>query len=491
MTKPYRIAAILGLDCGRRIYELLAARPDVELIAVFAKAPDSQRAVGIAEYLDFNTFVDKDIIHFYNKLSEINNTVARLSTLDAIFAIGISDIIKEPILSAATRGCFGVHAARLPDRPGCSPIVWALLDGLEETAVTLFRMDEKIDAGFIFDMEPISIGKDETAGDIRVKCDEGTITILDRSLTTILSGDNQGKAQGGGSRTFTRKWGLKDGELDLSGSAEDILRKVKALSAPYPGAHFYAGDGRPVIIEKARLGADELDGQRSVLTKKILCVVAHPDDEALGVGGTLIRHAQIGDQVEIIILSDGEGAKSENSAKDLERNNKAILWADRAGCIVRQHFDFPDQQLDTVPLIKIVKLLETEIENFKPDVIYTHHPGDMNSDHQIAAQCVLAAKRPMHSKGQLPDVFAFETPSSTDQAPYVAPFVFLPNHYVILDDLLDDKMSALNVYGNELGPPPHPRSIESIRALATKRGAECGALAAEAFVTLRSVWAFK
>jgi len=83
---------------------------------------------------------------------------------------------------------------------------------------------------------------------------------------------------------------------------------------------------------------------------------------------------------------------------------------------------------------------------------------------------------------------AFETPSSTDQAPNVEPFMFMPNHYAVLDDLIEAKMSALEVYENELGEAPHPRSRESIRALARERGAECGAEEAEAFVLLRSVW---
>jgi N-acetylglucosamine malate deacetylase 1 len=486
MSEPFRIAAILGLDCGRKVYELLAARSDIELIAVFAK--ENAATQNIAGYLDFSAFVPKDIFQPYAKLSDIGGQVTELGELDAVFALGVSEIVKEPILSAGRRGCFGVHAAKLPDRPGCSPIIWAILDGLEETAVTLFRMDDKIDNGSIFDMEPVPIGQDETAGDIREKCDDGIVTMLERSLTDVLSGKNMGRPQGNGPSAYTRKRGVKDGEINLSGSASSILRKVNALSSPYPGAHIYAGDGQPIIIEKARMGGKELTYKEPISMKKILCIVAHPDDEALGVGGTLIRHARFGDQVEIIILSDGEGAKSEHSTKDPERTDKASAWAKTTGCILRAHFDFPDQQLDTVPLIKIVKLLEKEIEEFNPDIIYTHHPGDMNSDHQITAQCVLAAKRPMHSKGQLPDVFAFETPSSTDQAPNVLPFIFAPNHYVVLDTLLKDKMSALDIYSNELGPPPHPRSEESIRALATKRGAECGALAAEAFVILRSVW---
>jgi LmbE family N-acetylglucosaminyl deacetylase len=151
-------------------------------------------------------------------------------------------------------------------------------------------------------------------------------------------------------------------------------------------------------------------------------------------------------------------------------------------------FDFPDQRFDTVPMVDIVAQLENELSAIDADVIYTHHPGDLNHDHRITCQATLVAVRPMHAAGRAPTIYAFETPSSTDQAPNVEPFLFQPNHYVVLDDVIEDKMSALEVYENELAPAPHPRSRESIRALATKRGAECGAGNAEAFVLLRSVW---
>lgn len=222
--------------------------------------------------------------------------------------------------------------------------------------------------------------------------------------------------------------------------------------------------------------------------RNVLCIAAHPDDEALGVGGTLIRHVRAGDRVEILILSDGEGSKQAGSAKDPQRTDKAAQWAGRTGCTLRRVLDLPDQRFDTVPMVDIVALVEREISGFAPDLIYTHHPGDLNHDHRIACQAALVAVRPMHGGGRMPAIHAFETPSSTDQAPNVTPFSFLPNHYVALDGVLEEKMAALEVYANELGPDPHPRSREKIRALAAKRGAECGTRAAEAFVLLRSLW---
>lgn len=222
--------------------------------------------------------------------------------------------------------------------------------------------------------------------------------------------------------------------------------------------------------------------------RKVICVVAHPDDEALGAGGALIRHAQAGDQVEIVILSDGEGSKTDPRTRDPVRTKKAEQWAARAGCRLRAVFELPDQRFDSVPMLDIVSILQPELEAFVPDIIYTHHPGDLNHDHRLTCNAVLVTQRPIRANGRMSDIYAFEIPSSTDQAPNTAPFSFLPNRYVAIDDTLEAKMEALKVYGRELGNPPHPRSLESIRALATKRGAECGARAAEGFLLLRSVW---
>ena len=165
----------------------------------------------------------------------------------------------------------------------------------------------------------------------------------------------------------------------------------------------------------------------------VLCIAAHPDDEALGVGGTLIKHAYQGDSVNIIILSEGEDAKSKNNKKNPYRKKNALNWANIANCNLHALYDFPDQRLDAIPQLDIVKKLEKDIENLKPDILYIHHPGDMNSDHQIAAQVALAAVRPMSYHKVNPEIRAFETPSSTDQGPMTEPYIFKPNYYVSID----------------------------------------------------------
>ncbi|RPG87089.1 MAG: PIG-L family deacetylase [Crocinitomicaceae bacterium TMED209] len=222
--------------------------------------------------------------------------------------------------------------------------------------------------------------------------------------------------------------------------------------------------------------------------KKVLCVVAHPDDEALGVGGTLIKHSKNKDKVELIILSEGESAKKIKADKNPDRLASALNWSKIAKVNLYKVFNYPDQKIDTIPQLKIVNSLEEIIENLKPDIVYIHHPNDINKDHQIAAQATLVALRPISYHKIKPEIRTFETPSSTDQAPSELPYIFRPNFYVDIQSEWNEKLLALKAYSKELKPFPHPRSIKAIEALAIKRGSEAGLKKAEAFCIIRKIW---
>ena len=488
--KKYKVVAILGLNCGLVVFRLLKEMASIELVAVFARSPGFGN--GIAGYIDLSQYVEADIHKTYDSVDEINSYLKEIGFIDLIVGIGISDILRGEVLTKPHLGCLGAHAAPLPSRPGSAPIVWAILDGLEETAMTIFQMTERIDEGPIFGVEPVPIESNETGQSLRLKMDEALLRLLRRCLPEILSGANNGQTVEG-ERYYTRRRGPKDGELSLNAPGNKILRKIRALSAPYPGAHFFAGDGTPIVIEQARKGDKTLYYERSHQrlgaqnNRRVLCVVAHPDDEALGLGGTLIKHSLAGDDTSVIILSEGETAKQQVS-KNTNRLAAAEKFAKIAGVSLRAVHDLPDQALDTVPLVDIIQRLEKDIEDLAPTLVYIHHPGDINSDHQICAQAVLAALRPVRTKIAYPEILAFETPSSTDQAPHIGPYAFQPNHYVQIDDVWQLKLSALDAYREELQPTPHPRSLEAIESLSVKRGAEIGVAKAEAFVLVRRLW---
>jgi LmbE family N-acetylglucosaminyl deacetylase len=222
--------------------------------------------------------------------------------------------------------------------------------------------------------------------------------------------------------------------------------------------------------------------------KSIICIVAHPDDEALGPGGTLIKHVMSGDKVNIVILSKGEESKLNKDINASRRIKNAKEWSKKTGCNIYKIFNFPDQKLDIVPKLKIIQKLEKIIQVLLPDIVYTHHDGDLNHDHQVVNHAVLTALRPMNPYGLRSEIRTFETISSTDQSPYIERYIFKPNYYVNIYEIWKSKINALNAYKSELKPYPHPRSIKSLEALAIKRGSESGLKKAEAFQIIKKIW---
>ena len=223
-------------------------------------------------------------------------------------------------------------------------------------------------------------------------------------------------------------------------------------------------------------------------SNRILCIVAHPDDEALGVGGTLIKHSEQGDEVYIVILSEGEDSKLKMEEKNPARNLNAKAWSQFADCKLYSILDFPDQRLDAVPQLDIVKKLEDFVRNISPNIVYTHSLSDINKDHQVVASATLAAIRPISSHKVNPEIRGFETPSSTDQGPMIGQYIFSPNLYVDITKQWAKKLNGLKIYRDELRGFPHARSIKAIEALAIKRGSESGLELAEAFTLYRKIY---
>jgi N-acetylglucosamine malate deacetylase 1 len=216
-----------------------------------------------------------------------------------------------------------------------------------------------------------------------------------------------------------------------------------------------------------------------------MVVAAHPDDEVLGCGATLARHAEQGDAVEIVIL--GTGALSRDGAVPSE-SARLARQAEEAGRVLGARqvrvLDVPDNRFDGVDLLEIVKRIETEIRRVDPEVVYTHHGGDLNVDHRLTLEAVVTACRPQ-SAGGIKKILSFEVPSSTEwRAPSIST-AFPPNVFVDVSAFLDCKLTALAVYAEEARPFPHPRSPEAVTALAHWRGATAGFAAAEAFLLVR------
>ncbi len=208
---------------------------------------------------------------------------------------------------------------------------------------------------------------------------------------------------------------------------------------------------------------------------KILAVVAHPDDECLGLGGTLAGHVKAGDEVTVVIATL---AREESTSTVAEASSEAL------GGVSLRLLRLPYMNLDREPLT-LNRLLEPIFEGVRPDVVYTHWPGDLNSDHRTVSQATLVASRPI--RGVFPRrILAFETPSSTEWGMSGA---FTPNVFVSISGTLRHKLKAVGCYEGELRPSPHPRNPKMIVARAEYWGQVSGLEQAEAFMLLREVQA--
>jgi len=222
----------------------------------------------------------------------------------------------------------------------------------------------------------------------------------------------------------------------------------------------------------------------------ILAIAAHPDDEVLGSGGTMARFTLEGNDVYTLIL--GEGITSRDKKRMRVKRGGEIVelrkQAENANKILGVKkvytFGFPDNRFDTVPLLDIIKTIEEIKEALKPDIVFTHHYGDLNIDHQITFKAVMAACRPTKDES-VKEIYSFEIPSSTEWNAPSSLTYFMPDYFVDVSKSLKVKINALKEYETELRDFPHPRSLKAVELNAKLWGAKMGFEAAEAFKTIR------
>lgn len=226
---------------------------------------------------------------------------------------------------------------------------------------------------------------------------------------------------------------------------------------------------------------------------KVLVVAAHPDDEILGCGGTIVKHCKNGDEVRILIMA--EGLTSRGMHRDVVGNSEAldVLHASshKAARIMGvgevKLLSFPDNRMDSIDLLDVVKQIELVIDEYKPDIVYTHHAGDVNIDHKITHEAVVTACRPL--PGQfVKTLLFFETVSSTEWQMSVVNKVFMPNWFVNIAEEFDKKIEALKCYESEMREYPHSRSYKAVEILAKYRGFCVGKEYVEAFEVGRSMF---
>lgn len=220
----------------------------------------------------------------------------------------------------------------------------------------------------------------------------------------------------------------------------------------------------------------------------VLVVVAHADDEALGCGATIAKHAAQGDDITLIVMTDGVSARinkiienGDMSENKTQRNSALQQSAKILGIKHIFQAEFPDNKMDSVDLLSITQFIEKTTKSLKPDIVYTHSLNDLNIDHRITAQAVMTAFRPLPSSS-VKTILSFEILSSTEWQ--LGDQKFNSNWFVDVSDFYEQKVAALQCYQQEMREPPHPRSFVGVDALAKLRGFTVGKPYCEAFQLL-------
>lgn len=221
------------------------------------------------------------------------------------------------------------------------------------------------------------------------------------------------------------------------------------------------------------------------MSQQVLVIAPHPDDEVLGCGGAIARHADRGDDVHVLVVTRGDPQLyPQDDEAAIRREIDAAHGV--LGVATTTQLDFPAPRLDTIPGYQLADAIAAILRRLQPQTVYLPHAGDIHLDHQRVFQAALVAARPIN-RCSVRQLLCYETLSETEWSPPRGDQVFIPNVFVDIAPFLERKLKAMACYEAELQAFPHPRSLQALTALAELRGATVGLTAAEAFALVRQV----
>jgi LmbE family N-acetylglucosaminyl deacetylase len=218
------------------------------------------------------------------------------------------------------------------------------------------------------------------------------------------------------------------------------------------------------------------------LKNRILVVAVHPDDETLGCGGTLLKHKSKKDEINWLICTTIDKQKNNYQIREKEINKVSKLYGFNSVHNLRLKTMRVDEYSKSILIEKISKVINT----VKPNIIYLPFKSDVHSDHrnifEASYSCTKSFRYPFIKK-----IYMMETLSETEYAPSLKEDSFIPNTFVDISAYMNKKIKLMQIYKNEFGNHPFPRSEKNIRALGTLRGATCGYEYAESFILLKEI----
>lgn len=218
----------------------------------------------------------------------------------------------------------------------------------------------------------------------------------------------------------------------------------------------------------------------------IVVISAHPDDEVLGCGGTLIKHNQNGDKIFWIITTSIFESMGFSPQKVEERNTEIEKVKNFMGIENIYKLEYPTTTLDSSTLVEMVPKISTIFSEIKPNVIYVMNRSDAHSDHRITFQAIMASTKSFRHP-YIRKILMYECLSETEFAPSLPENVFQPNYFVDVTDTFQKKLECMSIYKSEIDEHPFPRSYRNIKALATYRGAMIGVDYAESYQLLKFI----
>ena len=218
---------------------------------------------------------------------------------------------------------------------------------------------------------------------------------------------------------------------------------------------------------------------------RVLVLAAHPDDEVLGMGATIAVHVDRGDEVRVVVVTDGSSTQYPGDAEVRARKeDEAVRAAGELGVTDYLHLDLPDMRLDTLAHVEINAVVEQHVREFAAERVYTPHP-DVNRDHRALFDSVAVATRPVPGQ-TVRRLYTYAPTSSTEWTPSALNW-FVPNWFVDVTATIERKVAAFAHYETERRDYPHPRSERAIRAAAEFYGSSSGFEFAEPFVLVRGL----